>query len=83
MVFGVLAVVAFRLHRLYQSTRSDVVGAVGLALVILLANSLFANGTFYQPSGASILFLAMFVSGIPRSSFGNTWASKSPLQPRN
>jgi hypothetical protein len=62
-----LGIVAHRLRVLYLLSRNDIVLAVGASLGLLLMNSLFANGTFYQPSSASLLFLAMFVSGVPLS----------------
>lgn len=65
---GALAVVGYRLYRLYKATKSDVVSAVGFSLLVLLVNSLFANGTFYQPAASSIIFLAMFVSGFSAKS---------------
>ncbi|TFD29189.1 hypothetical protein E3T27_00190 [Cryobacterium lyxosi] len=80
LAFGMLLIVLIRLHRLYKATRSDVIGAVSVAFLLLLANSFFANGTFYQPSAASVLFLAIFVSGMSVGSFENPLARQPPIR---
>ena len=70
-VFGAVAVVVIlpivvltlvRLIRLRLKTGNDIYEIVAIAYLMLLVSALFANGKFYQPTSASVLFLAMFAS---------------------
>jgi len=45
-----------------RSGGSGLVAGVLASYVILLFNSLFANGTLYQPASASVFFLALFTA---------------------
>lgn len=57
-----VALIMVRLIREWRSEHDPITGAVLAAFILWAANSLFANGTAYQPITASVLFLAMFVA---------------------
>lgn len=70
-VFGfiggsVLIVVIFRIQfslvRRWRESLSPVFGPLAVGFSIFMLNSLFANGTLYQPAAASFFFLAMFAA---------------------
>lgn len=70
-VFGfvggsILTVILFRiLFGLVRRSRGygrDVFGPLTVAYLIFLLNSVFANGTLYQPASASFFYLAMFAA---------------------
>ena len=70
-VFGILGggvqiiailLVAFRLARRTKTTGGSIVTTILFAYVIVLVNSVFANGTLYEPASASIFYLALFAS---------------------
>lgn len=74
-----LVVIGAAVWRLVQRRQeSSVHAAVLAALVLLLANSIFANGTFYQPSAASILMLAFFLATSTVASPGATARARHP-----
>lgn len=58
----ILVVIAVRLYRRYVRTHERVVLIAQLAYGLFLANSVFANGTVYQPASASIFFLSLFIA---------------------
>ncbi|TFC70739.1 hypothetical protein E3O45_15605 [Cryobacterium sp. TMS1-20-1] len=63
---GVLIVVMLSImFRLWSKARADgtvLFYGVAATYAVFLFNSLFANGTVYQPSGASIFFLCMYLA---------------------
>ncbi|MDQ4214246.1 hypothetical protein [Microbacterium capsulatum] len=61
----VLLVVLIRIARIHHRVRMDVTRAILWAYVILLVNAVTANGAFYQPAGASVLYLAFFLAVAP------------------
>lgn len=58
----ILLRVGYLLARRAKLTAAPVLIAVFLAYVVLMVNSLFANGTLYQPSSASIFYIALFAA---------------------
>jgi len=60
LIFGAMLTMLVRLVRLHRRIRSDVTSAVLWAYVLILVNSVTANGTLYQPAAASILYLGMY-----------------------
>ncbi|TFC93277.1 MULTISPECIES: hypothetical protein [Cryobacterium] len=64
---GVLIAIGVALKRRHSRARQDVYLIVLLAYLVLMVNSIFANGTLYQPASASIFYLAMFVAFSPKT----------------
>jgi hypothetical protein len=60
----VLVAIGVRLKRRARAP-GDIPTVVLASYTVLLVNSLFANGTVYQPASASILCLAAYVAGAP------------------
>jgi type IV secretory pathway VirB2 component (pilin) len=58
----VIIAVGFGLWRAYKRTGHQIYLIVFIAFVLLMVNSIFANGTVYQPASASIFYLSMFVA---------------------
>lgn len=71
LLIASLVVVLVRLIGLRKTMASPAINLVLVAYVILLLNSLFANGTVYQPASASIFYLALFVAAV-----GHTFTRK-------
>lgn len=67
-----MIVILLRLFRLYRRTHALEFQLVLLAYLFMLINSLFANGTLYQPANASIYYLALFLA-----TFGHLYAKDS------
>lgn len=63
---GILGFVLIRVGMLLvqrvRATGSKVLTTVSLAYAVLMINSLFANGTLYQPSSASVFYIAIFAA---------------------
>lgn len=60
--FVILTAISLKLYRRYRSSGASIYLIALSSYGLFLANSVFANGTIYQPSGASILFLSLFVA---------------------
>lgn len=58
----ILVVIWLLLWQRIQSGASPIVTTVFFAYILLLLNSLFANGTLYQPASAAIFFFALFAA---------------------
>lgn len=58
----ILLRIGFLLFRRAKVSGAPALTAVFFAYVILMVNSLFANGTLYQPSSASIFYIAFFAA---------------------
>lgn len=58
----ILLRVGYLLAQRAKLTAAPVLFAVFLAYVLLMVNSLFANGTLYQPASASFFYLAFFTA---------------------
>lgn len=59
VILGAIGVI---LAKRMRSVNSPVVSAVFFAYLILMVNSFFANGSVYQPSSATIFYIAFFVA---------------------
>jgi hypothetical protein len=59
---AMMVLILVRLIVLYRRTRESVILTVTFAYLLFLLNSVFANGTLYQPASASVFYLAMFVA---------------------
>jgi O-antigen ligase len=58
----ILTLIGYLLWRRLRSSREPILLAIFFAYILFLLNSVFANGTLYQPASASILFIAMFAA---------------------
>ena len=68
-VFLILVLIGLQVVLLRRARREEgrLAGAVAAAFGLFMVNSMFANGTVYQPASASIFFLGMFVAGAKMS----------------
>ena len=60
--WAILLLAALLLVWAWRATRHQVYAVVGAAFLLLLGNGLQANGMLYQPSGASLIYLSLFVA---------------------
>lgn len=71
-LLGCLLAIMSKLMAAAIKHRDRISGVVGLSFSALLLNSLFANGTIYQPASASILLLAMYTASTRLTDAENT-----------
>ncbi|WP_221929124.1 hypothetical protein [Propioniciclava tarda] len=60
--WAILLLAALLLYLAWRSTQHPLFAVVGASFVLLLGNGLQANGMLYQPSGASLVYLSLFVA---------------------
>jgi hypothetical protein len=58
----IMAAIAFKLHKRYRADAGHLYLIILSTYGLFLVNSIFANGTIYQPASASIFFLSMFAA---------------------
>lgn len=61
-LLALLFVVLVKLFQITRSSRSEIIVVIFASYLLLMLNGMFANGILYQPAGAAIFYLSLFVA---------------------